>query len=88
VDIYFFGNGKAEGVAEMKKLLGGKGANLEKTTGIYRGQHKLYFFVRIIERLGMLFVKKTKYTCPLYRYLNREKLHEWRKGNGSTFEAA
>ncbi len=34
VDIYFFGNGKAEGVAEMKKLLGGKGANLAKMTNI------------------------------------------------------
>src|SRR3989338_8910412 len=26
--IYFFGNGKAEGKADMKNLLGGKGANL------------------------------------------------------------
>jgi hypothetical protein len=34
MDIYFFGNGKAEGVAEMKKLLGGKGANLAKMTNI------------------------------------------------------
>jgi len=34
VDIYFFGSGKAEGVAEMSKLLGGKGANLAKMTSI------------------------------------------------------
>jgi pyruvate,orthophosphate dikinase len=34
VDIYFFGSGKAEGVAEMKNLLGGKGANLAKMTRI------------------------------------------------------
>ncbi|MBI1978179.1 MAG: hypothetical protein HYS55_05450, partial [Candidatus Omnitrophica bacterium] len=26
--VYFFGNGKAEGNAQMKHLLGGKGANL------------------------------------------------------------
>ena len=31
---YLFGNGKAEGLAEMKKLLGGKGANLAKMTSI------------------------------------------------------
>ncbi len=34
MDIYFFSNGKVEGVAEMKKLLGGKGANLAKMTSI------------------------------------------------------
>ena len=28
--VYFFGNGKAEGRADMKHLLGGKGANLAK----------------------------------------------------------
>src|ERR1700742_2995944 len=30
--VYFFGNGKAEGRAEMKDLLGGKGANLADMT--------------------------------------------------------
>src|SRR5688500_6910781 len=30
--VYFFGNGKAEGRAEMKLLLGGKGANLADMT--------------------------------------------------------
>jgi pyruvate, orthophosphate dikinase len=34
MDIYFFGNGKAEGVSEMKNLLDGKGANLAKMTNI------------------------------------------------------
>jgi pyruvate, orthophosphate dikinase len=33
-DVYFFGNGKAEGRAEMKALLGGKGANLAEMTNI------------------------------------------------------
>ncbi len=32
--IYFFGNGKAEGKAEMKDLLGGKGANLAEMTNL------------------------------------------------------
>lgn len=32
--IYFFGNGKAEGCAEMKHLLGGKGANLAEMSNL------------------------------------------------------
>ncbi len=32
--VYFFGNGKAEGNATMKELLGGKGANLAEMTNI------------------------------------------------------
>ena len=32
--VYFFGDGKAEGNAEMKNLLGGKGANLAEMTAI------------------------------------------------------
>ncbi|MFA5159180.1 MAG: PEP/pyruvate-binding domain-containing protein, partial [Candidatus Omnitrophota bacterium] len=32
--VYFFGNGKAEGDAKMKGLLGGKGANLAEMTNI------------------------------------------------------
>jgi pyruvate,orthophosphate dikinase len=32
--VYFFGGGKAEGTAEMKNLLGGKGANLAEMTNI------------------------------------------------------
>ncbi len=32
--VYVFGNGKAEGTAEMKALLGGKGANLAEMTNI------------------------------------------------------
>ncbi len=32
--VYFFGNGKAEGSADMKALLGGKGANLADMTSI------------------------------------------------------
>ena len=32
--VYFFGSGKAEGTAEMKGLLGGKGANLAEMTNI------------------------------------------------------
>ncbi len=32
--VYFFGNGKAEGNAKMKELLGGKGANLAEMTNI------------------------------------------------------
>ena len=32
--VYFFGGGKAEGNAEMKNLLGGKGANLAEMANI------------------------------------------------------
>ena len=32
--VYFFGDGKAEGTATMKNLLGGKGANLAEMTNI------------------------------------------------------
>src|SRR6266496_3841120 len=32
--VYFLGDGKAEGAAEMKGLLGGKGANLAEMTSI------------------------------------------------------
>jgi len=32
--VYFFGGGKAEGKAEMKELLGGKGANLAEMTNL------------------------------------------------------
>ncbi len=32
--VYFFGNGKAEGTASMKNLLGGKGANLAEMTNL------------------------------------------------------
>ena len=32
--VYFFGAGKADGKAEMKNLLGGKGANLAEMTSI------------------------------------------------------
>lgn len=32
--VYFFGNGKAEGDAKMKSLLGGKGANLAEMTNL------------------------------------------------------
>ncbi|MDR1903306.1 MAG: pyruvate, phosphate dikinase [Treponema sp.] len=33
-NVYFFGNGKAEGKAEMKDILGGKGANLAEMTNL------------------------------------------------------
>jgi len=32
--VYFFGNGKADGTREMKKILGGKGANLAEMTNL------------------------------------------------------
>ncbi len=32
--VYFFGNGKAEGKADMKNLLGGKGANIAEMTNL------------------------------------------------------
>ncbi|MCL2833939.1 MAG: pyruvate, phosphate dikinase, partial [Treponema sp.] len=33
-NVYFFGNGKAEGDAKMKEILGGKGANLAEMTNL------------------------------------------------------
>ena len=32
--VYFFGEGKADGSAEMRALLGGKGANLAEMTNL------------------------------------------------------
>ena len=32
--VYFFGNGQADGTAEMRNLLGGKGANLAEMTNL------------------------------------------------------
>ena len=32
--VYYFGDGKAEGRAQMKELLGGKGANLAEMTNL------------------------------------------------------
>ena len=32
--VYFFGSGKADGKADMKNLLGGKGANLAEMTNL------------------------------------------------------
>ena len=32
-NVYFFGGGKADGKADMKNLLGGKGANLAEMAG-------------------------------------------------------
>ena len=32
--VYFFGDGKADGKAEMKNLLGGKGANIAEMTNL------------------------------------------------------
>jgi pyruvate,orthophosphate dikinase len=32
--VFFFGNGQAEGTREMKKILGGKGANLAEMTNL------------------------------------------------------
>lgn len=32
--VYFFGAGKADGTAEMRNLLGGKGANLAEMTNL------------------------------------------------------
>ncbi|MBS1234703.1 MAG: pyruvate phosphate dikinase, partial [Nitrospirae bacterium] len=32
--VYFFGNGKADGKADMKNLLGGKGANIAEMTNL------------------------------------------------------
>jgi hypothetical protein len=37
--VYFFGSGKAEGKAEMKNLLGGKGANQYRSPGPGRIHH-------------------------------------------------
>lgn len=51
MDIYFFGNGKAEGVAEMKNLLGGKRTDLAKKINLGRMPHLIKFYARYI---GML----------------------------------
>ena len=41
--VYTFGNGQAEGKADMKNLLGGKGANLCRNES-YRGSGSSWFY--------------------------------------------
>ncbi len=51
--VYFFGGKKADGKAEMKNLLGGKGANLAEmvnigltcTSRFYNNNRSLYLFL-------------------------------------------
>ena len=47
--VYTFGNGQAEGKADMRNLLGGKGANLAEmnlrgsgSSGLYNNDRSLY----------------------------------------------
>ncbi|HMS64560.1 MAG TPA: pyruvate, phosphate dikinase [Ignavibacteria bacterium] len=61
--VYYFGNGKAEGKAEMKSLLGGKGANLAEMTNI-----KLPVppgFTITTEACNYYFANKKKYPAEL-----------------------
>ncbi len=44
--VYFFGDGKAEGRADMKELLGGKGANLAEMTNASSSRHNAKRSVR------------------------------------------
>ena len=50
--VYTFGNGKAEGDASMRNLLGGKGANLAemnkvaRSSGIYGNNRSLYILLQ------------------------------------------
>lgn len=82
MDINFFGNGMADGVAEMKNLLGGKGANLAEMTRIclpvlfgrdtfhVSGRHmfKNIFSVYLFDGYANFVDEIRNCTCPLYRY--------------------
>ena len=82
------GNGKAEGVAEMKKLLGGKRTDLAKKINLGRMTHLKKFMFVILGSYRLLTTKQPELPAPLIDLFNKEKHHEWRKGNGITFEAA
>ncbi|AJY68416.1 hypothetical protein RW64_01795 [Geobacter sulfurreducens] len=81
MNIYIFGDGQAEGSAEMKNLLSGKGANLAEMTsaelpvppgvdtlnvsGLF--QYK-FFSAELLASYTLLSGQITNYTCPPYRY--------------------
>ncbi|MCK7527390.1 MAG: hypothetical protein MZV64_62195 [Ignavibacteriales bacterium] len=65
--VYFFGGGKAEGKAEMKALLGGKGANLAEMVnlGLPRSsldlqfrQRSAHLTIRIIKNILKSLISK------------------------------
>ena len=82
MDIYFFGNGQADGFAEMKDLLGGKGANLAEMTRIClpvpfgrdtfhvsgRLTFKKIFSVYLLDGYTNFVDEIRNCTCPPYRY--------------------
>lgn len=88
MDIYFFGNGKAEGVAEMKNLLGGKRTDLAKKINLGRMPHLKNFMLVILGCYRLLTTKQPELPAPLIDLFNKEKHQERRKGYGSSFEAA
>lgn len=49
--VYTFGNGKAEGKADMRNLLGGKGANLAEMNLIGVPVSWIYYYYRRMQRV-------------------------------------
>ena len=81
MNIYIFGDGQAEGMAKMKKLLGGNGANLAEMTstclpvppgmGTLKESghsHAKFFSYELLVSYTTLSGQNTNCTCPPYRY--------------------
>lgn len=80
--VYYFGNGKAEGKADMKALLGGKGANLAEMTNI--GLPVPPGFTITTEACNYYYANKRKYPKELKAQLE-SALKKLEKDYGSKF---
>lgn len=88
--VYTFGNGKAEGKADMRNLLGGKGANLAEmnligvpvppgftiTTDVCNE-----YFEKGKESVVALFKRRRKSICTSYRNFDEQQI--WRRRESS-----
>ena len=80
--VYFFGNGKAEGEASMKQLLGGKGANLAEMTNL--GVPVPAGFTIVTKVCGEYYGNNGQWPAGLEQELN-QKMAKLEKGMGQKF---
>ncbi len=82
--VYFFGGGRAEGKAQMKQLLGGKGANLAEMCNL--GLPVPSGFTITTEACNQFYKQGAKWPAGLARELDRH-LDKLQKLSGKTFGA-